>query len=149
METLAIAAPGGYITFQISGKYFAIPADRVREMMPCNMLVPWASGEPGLLGAVRSCGRMIPVFDLRVELSLKPRLSSRRQCLLIVHSNGHHEFGFTVDKVTDVIQVRSHDIRNAAIIGHGRVRSIVNIDRVLNQERLIAAAFSSISRSSA
>jgi purine-binding chemotaxis protein CheW len=138
---------GQYITFQISGNYFALPAERIREMMPMQPLEPWGTDTPGVLGAVQSRGRLLPIFDLRNELQLRPRASSRQERLLIIKSHHEYEFGFPVDKVTDFVQVSSNDIRDEAIFGHGRMRAILDIDSIVNQERLFAAAFSRISLS--
>jgi chemotaxis signal transduction protein len=143
-----IAAPGRYITFQISGRYFAMPAGRIREMMPMQELVPWSSQSSGVMGAVQSRGRMLPVFDLRAELSLKARASSRQESLIIVQSHDNYEFGFPVDRLTAMIEARADEFRHGTIVGHGRIRSILDVDAVVNQERLLAAAFSRISFSS-
>ncbi len=148
METIDIGRPGHYITFQISGKYFAMPAERIREMMPMQPIVPWADETEGVIGAIVSRGRMIPVFDLRSEMMLKARVSSRQESLIIVKSHDGYEFGFPVDKLTDRIQVHAHEIRQGTILGHGRIRTILPIDTLVDQERLFAAAFSRISCSS-
>jgi len=148
METMNIGPPGRYITFQISGKYFAMPAERIREMMPMQPIVPWAADSLGVLGAVQSRGRMIPIFDLRTELRLKARGSSRQESLIVVKSHDDYEFAFPVDKLTDMIVVHAHEIRQGTIVGHGRIRNIVDVDGIVNQERLFAAAFSRISCSS-
>lgn len=148
MESMDTGRPGRYITFQISGKYFAMPAERIREMMPMQPIVPWAEDNAGVMGAIVSRGRMIPVFDLRSEMMLKARVSSRQESLIIVKSHDDYEFGFPVDKLTDMIQVHAHELRQGTIIGHGRVRTILDVDSVVNQERLFAAAFSRISCSS-
>lgn len=145
---MEIGRPGRYITFQISGKYFAMPAERIREMMQMQPIVPWATGTPGVLGAVQSRGRMIPIFDLRTEMTLKARASSRQESLVIVKSHHGYEFAFPVDKLTDMIEVHAHEIHQATILGHGRIRNILDIDTLVSQERLFAAAFSRISCSS-
>jgi chemotaxis signal transduction protein len=143
---MEIGQPGRYITFQLSGKYFAMPAGRVREMMPMQPVVPWS---PGVLGAVMSRSRWIPIFDLRAELLLRARNNTRQESLIIVRSHDQYEFGFPVDKLTDMIQVQPHEIRQSTIVGHGRVRTILDLDALVNQDRLLAAAFSRISCSSA
>jgi chemotaxis signal transduction protein len=190
-----IGHPGRYITFQLSGKYFAMPAERIREMMPMQPVVPlsteagrgrreptvsqeqlrrpplpacsteaqrdrpcdpqrtqehsFCESSSNALGAVMSRGRWIPIFDLRTQLLLKERHSTRQESLIIVQSHDQYEFGFPVDKLTDIIQVHAHEIRNDSIIGHGRIRTIIDLDALVDQERLFAAAFSRISCSSA
>lgn len=148
METMDHARPGRYITFQISGKYFAMPSGRIREMLPQREIVPWADRTPGVIGAVQSRGRLLPVFDLRSELHLRARVSSRQESLVIVKSNDNFEFGFAVDKLTDIIDVQVHEIKRGTIVGHGRLRTILAIDVIVSQEKLFAAAFSRISCSS-
>ena len=148
METFDQPPAGRYITFQVSGRYFAMFAERVREMMPMQPLAPFAADAAGVLGAVQTRGRMIPIFDLRAELGLKARASSRQESLIIVTAHDGYEFGFAVDKITGMIDVHPDDIRNAAIQGHGRIRTILHPHALVNQDRLFAAVFASISFSS-
>lgn len=140
---------GKYVTFQISGSYFAIPAKRIREMMPMQSLGCWMGGKaPPVLGTLHSRGRDIPVLDLRAQLGLKGRESSRAERLIIVKSHDGLEFAFTADKITDCIVVHPHDIRHSAIVGYGRVRQILDPDQLINQEMLLANTFSRSSLSS-
>ena len=148
VERLDFARSGKYITFQISGKYFALPVDCVREIMPMQPLLRWAVETTGVLGAVQSRGCIIPIFDLRSELHLKGRGSSRGKSLILVKSHAEAQFGFAVDKITDHLQVHAHEIRAATIIGHGRVRTILSAEALIPQDRLFEAVFSRSSISS-
>jgi chemotaxis signal transduction protein len=140
---------GKYITFQISGSYFALPARRIREMMPMQSLGCWMGRTTSnVLGTLHSRGRDIPVLDLRTQLGLKARESCRVERLIIVKSHDGLEFAFTADKITDCIVVHPHDIREEAIVGHGRVRHILDPDALIDQEMLLANTFSSSSLSS-
>jgi purine-binding chemotaxis protein CheW len=138
---------GKYITFQISGRYFALPMDRVREMMPMQPLESWFANEDGLTGVLHTRGRVIPIFDVRKDLGLPARHSCRQERLIIVKSHDGCEFGFAVDKITDCINVDECDIRNSIISGHGRARTILNPDKVVDQQRLFATTFASNSAS--
>ncbi len=117
-------------------------------MMPMQQLQPWPGQQSGVIGALRSRGRVIPVFDLRTQLKLKPRRSSRQERLIVIKSHDEYEFGISADKITDSIRVHAHEIRETSIVGHGRNRVILDPDVLVNQERLFAVTFSSNSLSS-
>lgn len=118
-----------YITFQVSGKYFALRIECIREMMPMQKLAPWFRGDSPIAGILQSRGKAIPIVDLRRELGLGPRQSSRQERLIVVRSCAGVEFGFTADKVTDCIKVHESDIGDRGVItGHGRPRTILDPD---------------------
>ncbi|BDC47949.1 hypothetical protein F183_A02650 [Bryobacterales bacterium F-183] len=135
-----------YLTFQISGRYFAVPRTQVREMMPIQPLLPGRGSGDNLIGMLYSHGREIPVFDVRGLLQVDNR-TSRRGCFLVLGSPSGLEFAIPVDKVTDCISVSPQDISRGVITGHGRVRSVVDSAQLVGQDAILGATFSSSSTS--
>ena len=138
-----------YVTFQISGRYFALPLECIREMMPMQPLTPWFRGGNTVLGVLQCRGRGIVILDLRTHLDLGPRNTSRQERLVIVRTEEGFEFGFAADKITDSIKVHPGDIRESTITGHGRPRAIPDLASLACQERtMLEAALASNSISS-
>lgn len=144
-----MGTPSEYLTFQISGRYFAVPRAQVREMMPVQPLLPGRGTGANLMGMLYTHGREIPVFDLRDVLHLEPRDTARSGCILVLGSPSGLEFGFPVDKITDCISVHPGQISRGTINGHGRQRSVVEAGQLVAQDAILGAAFSNSSTSSA
>jgi len=144
-----MGAPSEYLTFQISGRYFAVPRAQVREMMPVQPLLPGRGDGHHLMGMLYTHGREIPVFDVRHLLQLEDRETARSGCILVLGSPSGLEFGFPVDKITDCISVYPEQISRGAISGHGRQRHLVEAGQLIAQDAILGAAFSSSSTSRA
>ena len=125
-----------YITFRISGEYFAVAAECICEMMPVPMLASATRLGQGLLGFAFSHGQRIPVFDLGLVLGLNPKRSVRPGRLVIARNSASCSFGFCVDRLTDVIQVHDSEIHGKIIQGHGRNKTVLNPDQLVSGEVL-------------
>lgn len=146
-----MGTPSEYLTFQISGRYFAVPRAQVREMMPVQPLLPGrgSSSVTNLMGMLYTHGREIPVFDVRDVLHVEARDTARSGCILVLGIPSGLEFGFPVDKITDCISVYPDQITRGSITGHGRQRSLVEAGQLVAQDAILGAAFSSSSTSRA
>lgn len=141
MENPSPHRPGKYLAVQIAGKYYAFPNEVVREMMPVQDMFPPMPEGGGLLGFLHSQSLRIPVFDLHVRLggpSREIRLTSHTRIVTVeVHGL---RVGFYADRLTDLIQARAHELRHSTIIGHGRPKSILSLDRLWTPQELLAIA---------
>ena len=138
MEPLKQNRGGRYLTFQLSGQYFAVPAERVIEIMPAKSLVqaPAAAGPVpdgvALLGVLHTQGRRLPVLDVHTRLGIAPSGREPESYVVIrMIKDGDgapFDFGFAVDHLTDLINVRTHEIRRDVLYGHGRPKTILDFD---------------------
>jgi len=146
METAPPHKPGRYLAIQVAGKYYAIPNERVREIMPVQELFPphlaSSEGRGGTAGFLHTQNARVPVFDLHVRLGGAPRdirLSPYTR-IIVVEVHGSNLVGIYADRLTDMIQAWAHEIRRDSIIGHGRPKTILNIDRLWALQDLAALA---------
>jgi chemotaxis signal transduction protein len=122
--------PGRYLALQIAGKYYAIRADTLGEMMPAPEVFPWQSSIQGLLGFTYVQGVRIPVFDLqpRLDAGKRREMKMTPQTRMVVCEVHGVRTGFLADRLTDMIHARAHEIKRDTIYGHGRPKSIVQLD---------------------
>ena len=131
--------PGRYLAIQIAGKYYAVANDCVREIMPAQELFPpllkhgSAAGEKGLNGFLHTRGLRLPVFDLPFRLGGGARLGAivvSTQTRIVVAEAHGTQVAFYADRLTDMILARAHEIRRDSIVGHGRPKTILVLDRL-------------------
>ena len=111
-------------------------------MMPIQDLFPGRlTPESGLQGYLHTQSARVPVFDLHVRLGGAPReVRMTTQTRIIITEIHGVRTGFYADRLTDMIQARAHEIRKDTIIGHGRPKVIVTLDRLWTQQDLNALA---------
>jgi hypothetical protein len=149
--------PGRYLAIQVAGKYYAFANECVREMMPVQELFPptlfaltsgrqgpelrAVTGVSGLKGFLHTQSHRIPVFDLYARLRGEERqllLTPQTRIVTVdVHDN---RVGFYADRLTDLIQARAHELRRDTIIGHGRPKTILTLERLWTPQELAALA---------
>lgn len=143
MEFESQHRPGRYLAVQIAGKYYAFPNDSVREIMPVQelfpaLLAPYAPlGRTGLSGFLHTQSSRLPVFDLHVRLGgaeRQIRLSTQTR-IVVVDVHGARA-AFYADRLTDMIYARAHEIRRDSIVGHGRPKAILVLERLWTRQEL-------------
>jgi purine-binding chemotaxis protein CheW len=107
---------GRYITFQLARQYFAIPTERVRQILPANGIRTTVGQVPYLCGAIPTNGRLIPVLDIRRKLGLSTRPVRPNASVLILGLNGNcpvKMVGMVADKLTEVVEYRATEIHGS------------------------------------
>ena len=140
MENESQHRPGRYLAIQVAGKYYAVPNEYLRELMPVQELFPaLLPVESGLQGFLHTQSARVPVFDLHIRLGGAPRaIRFTPQTRLVVTEVHGIRTGFYADRLTDMIQARAHEIRKETIIGHGRPKLILSLDRLWTPQDLLA-----------
>lgn len=133
-----------FLTFKLHGQIYGIPVGAVLEIVRAHRIrrVP---GRPAFIGGVINLrGKVVPVMDVRLRMTLPPKPRDERTCIAIVQCRGQ-TVGLIVDEVRDVlglpesrIERRARPEENARghfIAGFGIVDSQVRI--LLDLERLL------------
>lgn len=154
---LSTAQPGKYLTFELQSEHFSLPVLRVREIMRLCPITPVPRMPPYIKGVLNLRGKIIPVIDLRDRFSLPslPPSEDDRRCIIVAQfkskDNVTQHMGMIVDAVEDVANFSDADIEATPdfgsaldtryIIGmaknHGSVRTLLDLDRLLNMEGVI------------
>ena len=159
------AEPGKYLTFTLQTEHFSVPVLRVREIMRLCAITPVPRMPPYIKGVLNLRGKIIPVIDLRDRFSLQNWVLTEddRRCIIVVQfrskDNQTQHMGMIVDAVEDVAHFSDADIEATPdfgsaldtryIIGmatnHGSVRTLLDLDRLLNMEGVLQLISTQIS----
>lgn len=116
--TSAPTRAGKYVTFQISRRYFAIEARRVRSVAPAKDVLPLEHELPFVRGALPMRGRRIPVIDIRDRLGLPWPASHRHTAVILIDIDdicGLPCVGIVADRTSEIVEFRDRDFRDNVI----------------------------------
>lgn len=110
--TNIVEVDGNYGRFRVGDQYFAIPADRLGEVVPVKGLQPFPEGAPYLLGATTIRGTLVPLFD---PLSFAGFGSMQEAPVVaLTICRGDHILALGVDQVIGLTKVASSDLQGIA-----------------------------------
>jgi len=129
------------LTFEIAGSPYAVPVERVREIVRIRPITPVPRVPVEVRGVISLRGEIVEVVDLRRRLDLPPIEPGRSTRIVVVSSETGKVAGILVDAVREVLRV-SEDTINPASSGESTcvealcVRgeefvSLVDLDRIL------------------
>lgn len=135
---------GKYLTFVLAEEEYGVEILKVREIigMMDTTAVP---GMPEWVnGVINLRGKVIPVIDMRLKFGMPVAGHTAETCIIVMDVRGNL-MGVVVDRVSEVLEIRSEEIEDAPNIGavvenefilgmaksKGRVRILLDSDRVL------------------
>lgn len=121
----AVAEPGQYLTFMLSGETFAIGILGIKEIIEYAGLTSVPMMPACVRGVINLRGAVVPVLDLAARFGRDPSDIGKRTCIIIVeteHDGVHQVVGLMVDAVNAVIEIAASDIEPPPSFG-ARVRS--------------------------
>ncbi len=131
-----------FLTFQLAGDPYAVPVERVREIVRMRPVTPIPRVPAALRGVISLRGEIVEVVDLRLQLGLAPTEPTRASRIIVLHGDDGRMSGLLVDAVTDVLRVTEEAIRSDGQGESGRVGalcvrgdqfiSILDFERVLD-----------------
>jgi purine-binding chemotaxis protein CheW len=127
------------LAFQVAGTPYALPVERVREIVRVRPVTPMPRVPAEVLGLISLRGEIVQVLDLRRRLGLAEAEPTRASRVMIVHGGDGRVAGLLVDAVTEVMSVSEEELQppsgDAAAVESLFVRgerfvSILDLDRV-------------------
>jgi purine-binding chemotaxis protein CheW len=154
-ESGAKAAPGKYLTFNLSNETYGVAVKYVREILAVTAITAVPNTPKFIKGVMNLRGKIIPLIDLRIKLGLECREYTRETCIVVVEVPGSREkllIGVIVDSVHDVIDVVSAEIddipsfgvriNTAFLSGLANTKNglslLMNIEHVLSHDELLS-----------
>lgn len=151
----ARAKAGKYLTFVLQKEEYGLEILKVREIINLQAitLVP---GTPAYVkGVINLRGQVIPVVDLRLKFGLPEAKYTEETCIIVLEVRIEGEavlMGIIVDTVSEVLDVGGAEIEPPPAFGgrvkvdyilgmgkaKGTVKLLLDVDRVLNADELIA-----------
>lgn len=130
------------LSFRLDDSPYAIPVERVREIVRLREVTHVPKVPDWVLGVVALRGEVVQVVDLRMRLGLPTRERSRRSRIIVLHGDDDRITGVLVDAVDQVLRVSEEAFRSASstadlaavtelCLQGGDFISVVDLDRVL------------------
>ena len=130
------------VVFELDGARYALPVERVREIVRQKPITPVPRLPAALLGVISLRGRVIQVIDLRRRLALPAPSAGRRSRIVVAHDGQGRVAGLLVDGVLEVAAVAEEEfcdvpagsagaVERLCRIG-GRFVSVVDLDRAMD-----------------
>ncbi|MCG8590380.1 MAG: chemotaxis protein CheW [Proteobacteria bacterium] len=130
------------LAFQLADTPYAIPVERVREIVRLRPITPMPRVPDPIIGVIALRGEIVQVLDLRKRLALPPTEQTRRSRIIVLHGDDDRVTGVLVDSVREVLRVTEEAMRAASegdsgsvgelCVREGQFVSILDLDRVLD-----------------
>ena len=153
MNRVAIHPGSTHCVFRSGAGRFALPADAVREVLPCPALVAVPHSDPVLVGVCHLRSEFVPVLRPN-ELALEgERHPPTEQQLIVIDQKGG-PWGLLVDQVAGLMSLElsaaaddeAGEVQDtSALVGWATYES--EIVRVLDAQRLHAQALETLTKS--
>src|SRR5690606_9864297 len=144
----APAALRELLVLWLDGDPYALPIERVREIVRLRPITPIPRVPDAVRGVISLRGEIVQVLDLRRRLGLPAAEfgpDQRRHRIVVLHGEDGQMAGLLVDRVSEVLRVAADALRPAApresdavvaLVPHGeRFASLFDVDRLLDLGR--------------
>lgn len=129
------------LSFELADAPYAIPVERVREIIRLREVTPMPRVPACVTGVVALRGEIVQVVDMRMRLGLEMRPPTRRSRIIVLHGDDDRVTGIAVDSVQEVLRVKEEEVDGATAQSGGIVAelcrrgdefvSIVDLDHML------------------
>jgi purine-binding chemotaxis protein CheW len=130
-----------FLSFGLAGATYAIPVERVREIIRLREVTPMPRVPACITGVVALRGDIVQVVDMRIRLALEMGAPTRRSRIIVLHGDNDRVTGIAVDSVQEVLRVNEEEIDTVPTLPSGVVSelckrgdefvSIVDLDYML------------------
>jgi purine-binding chemotaxis protein CheW len=101
------------LPFEVGGERYAVEVTAVHQVLDARHVDPLLGAPRGVIGAIMSRSRPVPVFDLRAFLGLEGSAFVDLVRVILVDDGGDL-FGFAVERIAPRLDVPAHELRPAA-----------------------------------
>lgn len=132
------------LRFDLAGTPYAVPVDRVREIVRMRALTPIPRAPAAVRGVISLRGQILQVVDLGLRLGLAARPPDPASRIVVAHDGDGRVAGLLVDAVAEVLPVAEQalcpvppgDSRavEALFLQNDRFVSLVDLDRILDPD---------------
>jgi len=102
------------LIFEVDDTPYAVPIERVREILRMRPITPLPRVPDLVLGVISIRGEVVEVLDLRRRFGLSPAEPDRRTRVVVIHGFDGRVTGCMVDRVREVLRVGEEEIQPAA-----------------------------------
>ena len=98
------------LVFELDGGLYALPVERVREIVRARALTAVPRTPAEVLGVIVLRGEMVQVLDLRQCLGMAPARASRATRVVVLNGDDGDVAGLLVDGVREVLRIDEGDL---------------------------------------
>ena len=116
-----ISTDGQYLSFNLGGEDYGIDILRVQEIKGWEEVRELPDTPEYIKGVLDLRGVIVPIIDLRRRFNLETVKYTQTTVIIVlsIEKDGKpYVIGIVVDGVSDVINVKSNEIKNAPDLGH-------------------------------
>ncbi len=148
--------PNEYLTFILGKETYGIDILKVQEIRSYENVTTIANLPAHIKGVVNLRGSIVPIIDLRIKLNLKS-VEYNDFTVVIVLNIKNQTIGIVVDRVFDVMEFKSEEMRNVPqlldtstkhidAIAHSEdtMVALVNIEELIDSNEISLIGQSSI-----
>jgi len=106
------------LTFTLAGEQYGVEILKVQEIKGYSAVTPLPNTPVHVRGVMNLRGTVIPVVDLRAKFGMEA-CEYNKFAVIIVVTVGDKTVGLLVDAVSDVLEVRTPEIRPCPELGTG------------------------------
>jgi purine-binding chemotaxis protein CheW len=144
-----------YLTFSLGNEKFAIPVDRVQEVVEFGQVTKVPSAPEYMLGIINLRGRVLPLLDTKLKLGLPATVLTQKTRIMVLdiqHGDDKNlQLGALVDVAREVVEITETEIQEAPefenlktaapitglVNNHGEITMIMDIAKVFTTEELL------------
>ena len=138
---------GKFLTFFLSTEEYGIEILKVQEIIGVMPITPIPRTPAFIKGVINLRGRIIPIIDLRLKLSMEEVKHTEETCFIVVKAHEMH-MGVVVDKVSEVLNIAGENVEDAPSMGQeintryilgigkagSKVKLLLDIEKVLSEK---------------
>jgi purine-binding chemotaxis protein CheW len=142
---------GKFLTFFLDEEEYGIEILKVHEIIGMMSITTVPRTPAFIRGVINLRGKVIPIIDLRLKFAMEAIEQTEETCIIVVQAQSV-ELGIVVDRVSEVLDIPANDIDEPPSFGaevptdyllgiaktDGRVKLLLNIDRVLTTHEVVA-----------
>ena len=139
------------VVFDLAGEHYGVDIATVREIIQMQSVTKVPGSAAFVEGLINLRGVVIPVVDLRKRFGQETAEHDKDTRIMVIHCDGQ-DIGMIVDSVTEVLRISSDLVEppSSLIMGvdskyllgiaksEGRVRLLLDIDKVLSSHEIAA-----------
>ncbi len=144
---------GKYLTFTLAQEEYGIGILKIKEIIGMMPITSVPQTPEFIKGVINLRGKVIPVMDLRLRFGMDTIDYNERTCIIVVEivgAAGTVQIGIVVDSVSEVLNIREHEIEETPAFGtklntdyilgmakmEGGVKILFEIDQVLSRQEV-------------
>lgn len=117
-DIVSLAYEGGkYVTFKTGNEYYGLKIQYVNEIVVLQEITEIPESEDYIKGLINLRGKVIPVIDVRLRFRKEPFEYNDRTCIIVINSEST-VVGLIVEKIAEVVEIKSEDIIPAPKLGN-------------------------------